>query len=133
MKLIAQRMLTKREYEIADPALEKMLDITDVMRKDPNFANAREVRNLLDQVIMCQNLRTADAKNKMIELTDVNRYIKDSGIHLPVNDQEKVKKILTGEEELEQLIGLASVKRMIRKIKAYAKKNAGSEMQKYAT
>ena len=127
LKLIAQRMLTKREYEIADPALEKMLDITDVMRKDPNFANAREVRNLLDQVIMCQNLRTADAKNKMIELTDVNRYIKDSGIHLPVNDQEKVKKILTGEEELEQLIGLASVKRMIRKIKAYAKKNAGSE------
>ena len=34
-------------------------------------------------------------------------------------------KILTGEEELDQLIGLATVKRMVKKIKAYAKKNKG--------
>ncbi len=36
-------------------------------------------------------------------------------------------KVLTGEEELDQLIGLGSVKRMVRKIKAYAKRNQGGE------
>ena len=35
--------------------------------------------------------------------------------------------MLTGDEELERLIGLASVKRMIKKIKAYAKRNKGEE------
>ena len=34
-----------------------------------------------------------------------------------------MKKILTTEEELDTLVGLRSVKRMIKKIKAYAKRN----------
>ena len=127
LKSIAQKMLEARGYTAGDQAMERILDITDVRRKDPNFANAREVRNILDQVIMCQNLRVEGTDNKAIEIADVNRYIKDAGLHLPTDVQSAVKKILTGEEELDQLVGLSTVKRMVRKIKAYAKKNVGSE------
>lgn len=127
LKLITEKMLSEREYTISEQAMEKILDITDVRRKDPAFANAREIRNILEQVIMCQNVRCEGAGDKALEITDVNRYIKDAGITLPVDGQSPVKKILTGEEELDQLVGLDGVKRMVRKIKAYAKRNVGSE------
>ena len=44
---ITSLMLTKRKYTMTDSAMSKVLDITDVKRKDPNFANAREIRNIL--------------------------------------------------------------------------------------
>ena len=125
LKLIAELMLKKRGYSLMDTAMDKILDITDVKRKDPNFANAREIRNILDQVIMCQNIRVNGSDNKEIGVADVNKYIKDSNINLPTSNEGRTSKILTGEEELDQLVGLASVKRMIKKIKAYAKKNKG--------
>ena len=116
-------MLKAREYSVSDAAKERMLDITDHKRKDSNFANAREVRNILDKVIMCQNVRCAGTDEKTLEIVDVNTYIKDNHISLPTSGDGVVKKILTAEDELEALIGLRSVKRMIKKIKAYAKRN----------
>ena len=53
----------------------------------------------------------------MIELADVNAYIRENHIYVPTSGEGIVKKILTAEEELEQLVGLRSVKRMIKKIK----------------
>jgi len=121
LKSITELMLRNRHYTMSNSALERVLDITDIKRKEANFANAREIRNILDQVIMCQNLRTVGSEDKELGLVDVNKYIQDSNINLPTSGS--VKTILSGEEELEQLTGLSSVKRMIRKIKAYAKKN----------
>lgn len=125
LKEIAMLMLKKRKYTIDEAALNRLLDITDVRRKDPNFANAREIRNILDQVIMCQNLRCAGTEDTEIGIIDVNKYIQDAKINLPTSSAGTAKKILTGEEELDQLIGLSVVKRMVRKIKAYAKRNQG--------
>ena len=127
LKQSTQLMLLDRKYTLTDAAMERLLDITDVKRKNPNFANAREVRNILDQVIMCQNLRTAGTDDHELGITDVNRYITDAKINLPISGNGAVKKILTGEEELERLTGLVSVKRMVKKIKAYAKKNKDAE------
>lgn len=127
LEQITRLMLRKRKYSVTDAAMQKMLDITDVKRKDPSFANAREIRNLLDQVIMCQNLRVAGTEDRELGMVDVNRYIQDSKLVLPSAGAGYTKKVLTGEEELERLVGLASVKRMIKKIKAYAKRNAGDE------
>ena len=122
---ITKLMLEARGYSIGDAALNRILDITDVKRKDPNFANAREIRNILDQVIMCQNLRCVDSSDTELGMADVNKYIQDAKINLPTAASGNAGKILTGEEELDQLIGLAPVKRMVRKIKAYAKRNQG--------
>ena len=125
LKQITQLMLKKRNYTMSDAAMSRMLDITDIKRKDPNFANAREIRNILDQVIMCQNLRCAGIEDMEVGLVDVNKYIQDAKINLPTSSSNTSRKVLTGEEELDQLIGLGSIKRMVKKIKAYAKRNQG--------
>lgn len=126
LKSIADLMLKGRGYSICDTAMDRMLDITDIKRKEANFANAREIRNILDQVIMCQNLRCLDSQDKEIGLADVNKYILDAKIHLPSIFGSENTRALSGEEELNQLIGLTNVKRMVRKIRAYAKRNKGS-------
>lgn len=127
LKSITELMLRNRHYTIGDTALSRILDITDIKRKDPNFANAREIRNILDQVIMCQNLRRAGSDDTELGIVDVNKYIQDAKINLPTSGTGTANKVLTGEEELDQLIGLAAIKRMIKKIKAYAKRNQGQE------
>lgn len=122
---IATQMLKKRQYSISDAAMSRILDITDIKRKEPNFANAREIRNVLDQVIMCQNVRCLGTDDKELGIVDVNKYIEDVAIHLPTGFNN-TGKILSGEEELDQLVGLQSVKHMLKKIKAYAKRNKGT-------
>ena len=123
LKDITELFLKNRNYTIGSAALERILDITDVKRKEPNFANAREIRNIVDQVIMCQNLRTAGTGDRELGIVDVNKYIRDANINLPTTNEGRSPKILTGEEELDRLVGLYGVKRMIKKIKAYAKRN----------
>ncbi len=125
LKSITELMLAKRSYTIDVAAMNRVLDITDIRRKESNFANAREIRNILDQVIMCQNMRCMGANDHEIGIIDVNQYILDAKINLPVSSTDSEKKILTGEEELAQLIGLDNIKRMVKKIKAYAKRNKG--------
>ena len=124
---ITKLMLDARGYNASDSAVSKILDITDVKRKEANFANAREVRNILDQVIMCQNLRAASNEDRDIGLIDVNRYISDTHINLPTSGEGGAAKIMTADEELEALVGLDSVKRMVKKIRAYAKRNKNTE------
>ena len=127
LRSITELMLKNRNYTIGDAAMSKILDITDIKRKYPNFANAREIRNILDQVIMCQNMRVAGTDDNELGIVDVNKYIKDAKISLPTATGSAISKVLTGEEELDQLIGHGTVKRMIKKIKAYAKRNKGGE------
>ena len=80
---IAQRFLTSKQYSISDDALIRFLDIMEYFRKQPNFANARTVRNVIDQVIMNQNLRTEDNENdSLIILEDVEDYLADEGIDI---------------------------------------------------
>ena len=80
---IASSFLAKKKYEIDPGALDKLLDVTEYYRVKPNFANARTVRNILDQVIMNQNLRTEDdPDNKIITIEDVEDYLTDEGIDL---------------------------------------------------
>ena len=124
LKQIAKMMVIHRQYTINDMALTRILDVTDVKRKEANFANAREIRNILDQVIMCQNVRVAGSNDKELGLVDVNKYIHDANLILPSTGDGADGHILTGAEELDQLIGLSTIKRMIKKIRAYAKKNS---------
>ena len=78
-----QSFLEKKGYSIDDGALNRLLDIMEYFRNRPNFANARTVRNVLDQVIMNQNLRTEDEDgNSMIIVDDVEDYLMDEGIDL---------------------------------------------------
>ena len=81
---IANKFLSKKKYTIEKLALDKLLDVTDYYRSCPNFANARTVRNIIDQVIMNQNLRTEydDIIDNTIILSDVEDYIADENMDL---------------------------------------------------
>ena len=61
-----------------------MLDLAEWYRKKPNFANARTVRNILDQVIMNQNLRVDESDGEddesLIIKADVDDYIEEEGL-----------------------------------------------------
>lgn len=120
---IAMQMAIKRGYSISDSAKERMLDIADIKRKEPNFANAREIRNILDQTIMCHELRVCREEDSELALVDVAQYIRDAKIYLPTSEHGRAEQLLTADEELERLIGLVSVKKTVRKIRAYAKRN----------
>lgn len=120
---IAELMIKEKGYSISDAAMERILDIADHKRKEPDFANAREIRNIIEKVIMCQNLRCLGSDDKRLEITDVNTYIKDDHIILPTTGKGIVKTIMTAEDELDSLVGLNSVKRTVKKIRAYAAKN----------
>ena len=78
LKAIAELMLKNRRYTIGEAALARILDIADSRRREPNFANARELRNILDQVIMCQSLRCAGTTDRELGIVDVERYIRDA-------------------------------------------------------
>ena len=86
-------LLSRGEQRIS----QMRCDITDIKRKEPNFANAREIRNILDQVVMCQNVRCAGSGDKELGLVDVNKYIQDAKINLPTQGDGTNKKILTSE------------------------------------
>jgi S1-C subfamily serine protease len=63
--------------------LEDLAKITDIKRQSPDFANAREVRNIIQQVIMNASVRTVDdSDNRSIIADDVLQYAKDSGYDL---------------------------------------------------
>ncbi|MCR5402730.1 MAG: hypothetical protein K6E91_02805 [Butyrivibrio sp.] len=84
--------LSKKKYEIEDDALERILDVAEWYRKKPNFANARTIRNIVDQVIMNQNLRVDDSDggddDYLIIKSDVKEYISDEG--LMTEDKPKI-------------------------------------------
>ncbi len=81
LKQLADLFLSKKQYKIEPDAMEKILEITEYFRQNEDFANARTLRNIMDQVIMNQNLRAEDdEENRMIILTDVEDYLADEGI-----------------------------------------------------
>ena len=85
---IAELMLEKQNYRISCEAMTQILDITDIRRKAPNFANAREIRNIIDQTILCQNLRT-NGSNREIGLVDVLSYIENEGGYDGFNERTR--------------------------------------------
>ena len=81
---IAKIFVAKKKYTIAEDALDRVLDVAEWYRKRPNFANARTIRNILDQVIMNQNLRVDESDGNVDDVliikSDVEDYITEEGL-----------------------------------------------------
>ena len=125
LKEIGYLMIHKQDYYCTFDAMDKILDITDVMRRDKNFANARVIRNIIQGVMLVQNLRVLDSKNRFLTIDDVNEYIRQNDL-IVESKENNPNELLTNEDKLNMLIGLDGVKRTVKKIKAYAKKNVGN-------
>ena len=78
---IAESFIKAKHYEIDSTALNRLLDVAEYYRKRPNFANARTIRSVTDQVVLNQNLRAEDDDGDYrIILSDVEDYIADEEI-----------------------------------------------------
>ena len=65
----------KMKYTITDEARKKIIDIVETRRVRSDFANAREVRNILEQVIEFQAIRTDEERdNREITIDDVLEF-----------------------------------------------------------
>lgn len=83
LKEIAASFISAKKYTIEDAAIDRLLEVVAYYRNRPNFANARTMRNIIDQVIMNQNLRVEENEDDFqIIKADVDDYIADEGIDI---------------------------------------------------
>lgn len=81
LRQIAILMYKNKGYEMEDKALDETIKVLSTLVNNPNFANAREVRNLLESIYEIQALRTSeDPNNMLITLADVKEYEKDHNL-----------------------------------------------------
>lgn len=120
LKEVAKLMLEKSRYTIDDDALNAVIDYVELDRYKVDFANARTIRNVLEQTYSCQAVRTLGTNDHNITLDDVNMVYKDDA----EESEDKVKAI----DKLNNLVGLYNVKKDILKMKALLlKKKASGE------
>ncbi len=88
LKQITRIFLNSSEFTASEEVVEKMVDIVRLKERHKNFANAREVRILVDKVAMIQSERTLDDMDyREIELVDVEQYIEENKIDLTEQKQ----------------------------------------------
>lgn len=81
LKQIALLMYKKKGYEMDDKTLDEIIKVLSISINNPNFANARDVRNLLESIYEIQALRTYEESNNMlITLADIKEYEIDHNI-----------------------------------------------------
>ena len=92
LKLIAAKMSKDNEYELEDGVVDEIMRIIKPKMKDDDFANAREVRNILETLYEIQAVRTYENTSDMlIKLEDVKVYEED--IHFK-DEADKEKPVI---------------------------------------
>lgn len=89
---IGKLMLKSMDYKMDEEALRMAIKIAYNKHKLPNFANAREVRNILEKTAIIQALRTEDEfENRTILKEDIETFAKEHNINL--NEEPKEIKV----------------------------------------
>lgn len=118
LKQIGQLIIKDLNYEITPAALDLVIEVVSSRIYEKTFANARDVRNILEQLLMIQSERTLDdIENRLIEEVDVRNYAKEINFEIT----EKGQDIEGG--EFNKLVGLETVKQRIKRIEAFVNKN----------
>ena len=84
------------------------------LRRDKNFGNAREARKMFDQAVEKQSQRLVDAMNNP-DFKDDDMY-RITSADLEVAQSEKARPLDEVLNELDEFIGMRSVKNMIRRL-----------------
>ena len=86
---IGKIMLKNMDYTMDDEALKLAIKIAYNKHKLPNFANAREVRNILEKTAIIQALRTEEEfENRTILKEDIETFAKEHNINLDEEPKE---------------------------------------------
>lgn len=138
---IFKLMLENRGFTATEDAIKEANYIFDKVRLVDDFGNGRYVRNLIERAIQNQSVRLSDSnediskisKKNLFMLTraDISSAYKRSDVeeeYEMTDDEESLesaweKKSVDAKKELEDMIGLSSVKSVIKKVIAGAKVN----------
>lgn len=121
---IFQLMITERGFQVTAEAIKEAHYIFEKVRNTDNFGNGRYVRNLIDRALQNQAVRLLQTGKDVNDLkkNELFKIIKDD-ISLLEEGLKDERKAGTAKLELENMIGLAYVKKIIDKALAHYKLN----------
>lgn len=78
LREIGLKMAADNKYQLSDGVIDEIMKIVEPRLNDSDFANAREMRNILETLYEIQALRTFEEQdNFVVTLDDVKEYEKD--------------------------------------------------------
>ncbi len=121
---IFEGICQQQRIEISAAAHLKIKEVINAMynTRDDSFGNAREIRNLFDNIVEALSIRFVNENlldDYKIEKEDVEAVIKDMKIGIADMDSERETMLNEGLAELEDLVGLNSVKSEIKTLTNY--------------
>ena len=121
---IFKLMIKERGFQVTDDAIKQARYIFEKVRNTDNFGNGRYVRNLIGRALQNQAVRLLSTGKDVNDLkkNELFKIIKDD-ISILEEGLKDERKAGTAKLELENMIGLASVKKIIDKALAHYKLN----------
>lgn len=121
---IFKLMIEERGLQIKDEATKEAHYIFEKVRNTDNFGNGRYVRNLIDRALQNQAVRLlSDGKDaSVIKKKELFQITKDD-ISLLEEGLKNEREPGTAKKELDNMVGLSSVKKVIHKAIAHYKLN----------
>lgn len=121
---IFKLMISERGFRVTDEAIKEAHYILEKVRNTDNFGNGRYVRNLIDRALQNQAVRLlSDGKDASVIKKDELFLITKNDISMLEEGMKKERKLGTAKKELDNMIGLVSVKEIIHKAIAHYKLN----------
>lgn len=119
---IFRNMVKERGFEIEEEAVKKAHMLFEKARCIDNFGNGRYVRNLLDGALQNQSVRLVKSGKAVDSIRKKDLFlIKTADIDAVENDVNRTDDKGSAQKELDEMVGLQSVKDIMRKIVANAK------------
>ena len=121
---IFKLMIEERGFQVTDEATKEAHYIFEKVRNTDNFGNGRYVRNLIDRASQNQAVRLlSDGKDASVIKKKELFQITKEDISLLEEGLKNEREPGTARKELDNMIGLASVKKIIHKAIAHYKLN----------
>lgn len=108
---IADSIAGEEYYKLSEDGKKAFIERINNEKVDENFANARAVRNLIEEAVREKAFRTGDDPVTQEELTTLTSQ--DFGVDLSFTARDNIKNY---ESELNSLVGLDGVKNLIKNI-----------------
>lgn len=113
---IFKLMISERKFTVTEEAVKEAQYIFEKVRLTDNFGNGRYVRNLIDRALQKQSVRLLNARENVDNIRKKELFlITEEDISMPEEGLKDVRMTGTAQKELDEMIGLSSVKAVIRK------------------
>ena len=113
---IFKMMLKERGFHAEEAAVKEAYDIFDKVRRSDNFGNGRYVRNLMERAVRQQSERLMSVRKNPGNIREDELFlISKADIGRLETGQKEKRTVGTARKELDEMIGLDTVKKVIHK------------------